>query len=71
MVRIAVPLAAWLMMIRIAVPLPPHSYRYGLVIGSTMAYPVRFLMIITSPISWPISKLLDHVLGGEHASLFR
>jgi metal transporter CNNM len=26
---------------------------------------VKFLMAITSPISWPLSKLLDHLLG-EH-----
>ncbi len=45
--------------------------RYGLVIGSFMAWPVRVLMLFTSPISYPIAKLLDFVLGGEHASLFR
>ena len=28
-------------------------------------------MLITSPISWPISKVLDYVLGGETSSLFR
>lgn len=45
--------------------------KHGLVIGSVMAYPVRALMLITSPISWPMSKVLDLVLGGDHASLFR
>lgn len=28
-------------------------------------------MLLTSPISFPIAKLLDWALGGEHASLFR
>ena len=45
--------------------------RYGLLIGSYMAIPVRILMVLTSPISWPISKVLDYVLGGETSSLFR
>jgi hypothetical protein len=45
--------------------------KYGLVIGSAMSFPVRALMMLTSPISYPIAKLLDWALGGEHASLFR
>lgn len=32
-------------------------------IGSFMAWPVNILMCVTAPISWPISKLLDCVLG--------
>ena len=36
-----------------------------------MAIPVRVLMVLTWPISWPISKVLDYVLGGETSSLFR
>lgn len=45
--------------------------KYGLVIGSAMSVPVKALMIITSPVSWPIAKFLDWMLGGEHGSLFR
>ncbi|GAX83717.1 hypothetical protein CEUSTIGMA_g11142.t1 [Chlamydomonas eustigma] len=45
--------------------------RYGIVIGAAMAIPVRILMVVTFPVSWPISKILDYVLGGEHSSLFR
>ena len=45
--------------------------KHGLLIGTIMAWPVRILMLLTFPISWPISKLLDFVLGGEHSSLFR
>ena len=36
-----------------------------------MAVPVRCLMWLTSPISWPVGKLLDYVLGGDHGTLFR
>ena len=45
--------------------------KYGLRIGSAMALPVRILMFLTFPISWPVSKVLDYVLGGEQSSLFR
>ena len=45
--------------------------KYGLRIGSAMAIPVRILMFLTFPISWPVSKVLDYVLGGEQSSLFR
>jgi len=45
--------------------------KHGLLIGTYMAWPVRILMLLTFPISWPISKLLDFVLGGEHSTLFR
>ena len=39
---------------------------YGLAIGAWTAWFVRFLMIVSAPISWPISKLLDYLLGSEH-----
>ncbi|KAL3148855.1 hypothetical protein ABBQ32_001729 [Trebouxia sp. C0010 RCD-2024] len=44
---------------------------YGLAIGAWTAWFVRFLMAASSPISWPISKLLDYLLGSEHTALFR
>lgn len=47
------------------------SDRYGLAIGYYCAWLVRGLMAITSPISWPIGKLLDFLLGHEHRALFR
>ena len=46
-------------------PLPPAAQ-----VGAYLAWPVRILMIITAPISWPISKLLDWLLG-EESALFR
>ncbi|OIW06370.1 hypothetical protein TanjilG_15015 [Lupinus angustifolius] len=46
--------------------------RYGLSVGATMAPFVRVLMLIFCPIAYPISKLLDWVLGkGETALLGR
>lgn len=45
--------------------------RYGLAIGYYCAWLVRLLMAATSPISWPIGKLLDFLLGAEHRALFR
>jgi metal transporter CNNM len=45
--------------------------RYGLAIGYYSAWLVRALMLLTSPLSWPIGKLLDFVLGAEHRALFR
>ncbi|DBA74258.1 hypothetical protein WJX77_000848 [Trebouxia sp. C0004] len=44
---------------------------YGLAIGAWTAWFVRFLMLATAIISWPISKLLDYLLGAEHTALFR
>jgi CBS domain containing-hemolysin-like protein len=40
--------------------------RYGLQVGAYSAYFVRVLMVLCAVIAWPISKLLDWVLGPEH-----
>eukprot|EP00798_Chlamydomonas_sp_ICE-L_P001234 gene1234-32578_t len=45
--------------------------RYGLMVGAYSAWFVRLLMFICFPVAWPISKLLDKVLGTEHSALFR
>eukprot|EP00798_Chlamydomonas_sp_ICE-L_P001572 gene1572-32957_t len=45
--------------------------KYGLQIGAAFSYPVRALMMLTSPITYPISKLLDYVLGADHAVMMR
>lgn len=39
---------------------------YALVIGAHTAWLVKFLMWACGIISWPISKLLDWLLGSEH-----
>ncbi|KAH6776802.1 CBS domain protein with a domain protein [Perilla frutescens var. hirtella] len=44
--------------------------RYGLAVGSNFVWLVRFLMIVSYPISYPIGKVLDWVLGHNEA-LFR
>ncbi|MEW5311154.1 MAG: hypothetical protein WDW38_002892 [Sanguina aurantia] len=45
--------------------------RYGLQVGAYSAGFVQVLMFLCSPIAWPISKLIDTVLGDEHSALFR
>ncbi|CAD5329861.1 unnamed protein product [Arabidopsis thaliana] len=45
--------------------------RYGLAIGATVAPFVRVLVFICLPVAWPISKLLDFLLGHRRAALFR
>lgn len=44
--------------------------RYGLEIGAYCSWIVRLLMWITFPVSWPLGKLLDWLLG-EESALFR
>ncbi|XP_047315172.1 DUF21 domain-containing protein At2g14520-like [Impatiens glandulifera] len=45
--------------------------RHGLAIGASVAPVVRILVWICSPVAYPISKLLDYLLGHEHKALFR
>ncbi|CAI0401166.1 unnamed protein product [Linum tenue] len=45
--------------------------RYGLAIGATVAPFVRILIWICFPVAYPISKILDCVLGNGHVALFR
>ncbi|GFY90972.1 CBS domain protein [Actinidia rufa] len=45
--------------------------RYGLVIGAAVAPIIRVLVWICFPIAYPISKLLDLLLGNGHEPLFR
>ncbi|GAB4853389.1 DUF21 domain-containing protein At2g14520 [Ancistrocladus abbreviatus] len=45
--------------------------RYGLAIGAAVAPFVRVLVWICFPVAYPISKLLDYLLGRGHAALFR
>ena len=43
--------------------------RYGLAVGAHSAWFVRLLMLICWPIAFPISKVLDAVLGHEETVL--
>ncbi|PSS32369.1 DUF21 domain-containing protein [Actinidia chinensis var. chinensis] len=45
--------------------------RYGLSIGAKLSVVVRLLVIIVFPLSYPISKLLDLLLGKGHSALLR
>ncbi|KAJ4773809.1 CBS domain protein (DUF21) [Rhynchospora pubera] len=45
--------------------------RYGLKVGAKMAPLVRVLVVIIFPIAYPISKLLDWILGKDHVMLMR
>ncbi|XP_031109799.1 DUF21 domain-containing protein At5g52790 isoform X2 [Ipomoea triloba] len=45
--------------------------RYGLSIGARLSPLVRLLLIVVFPISYPISKLLDFLLGKGHSALLR
>ncbi|XP_058759311.1 DUF21 domain-containing protein At4g14240-like [Vicia villosa] len=44
--------------------------RYGLAVGSNFAWLVRILMVVCYPVSYPVGKVLDYVLGHDEA-LFR
>jgi metal transporter CNNM len=45
--------------------------RYGLAIGARVAPVVRVLVWVCFPVAYPISKLLDYLLGHGHVALFR
>ncbi|KAL3681922.1 hypothetical protein R1sor_024878 [Riccia sorocarpa] len=45
--------------------------RYGLAVGAFMSPVVRVLLMVFFPVSYPISKLLDKMLGKGHVALFR
>ncbi|XP_010679683.2 DUF21 domain-containing protein At2g14520 isoform X4 [Beta vulgaris subsp. vulgaris] len=45
--------------------------RYGLAIGAAVTPLVRLLVWICFPVAYPISKLLDLLLGKRHKALFR
>lgn len=44
--------------------------RYGLAVGAKTIYITRIVMIITFPLSFPISKLLDQILGVELGNVY-
>lgn len=50
--------------------LPPAS-RYGLAIGAYCSWFVNALKTLVFPIAYPISRLLDAILGTGHTALFR
>jgi CBS domain containing-hemolysin-like protein len=42
--------------------------RHALAIGAACVEPMRLVLLLLSPVCWPISKLLDYVLGDEITS---
>jgi len=45
--------------------------RYGLAIGSALSWVVWGMIGLTFPIAWPLSKLLDFLLGNAEGHFFR
>ena len=44
--------------------------RYGLAIGAKTIWLTKFFMIVTSPLSYPLSMILDWVLGAEIGRIY-
>ncbi|WRT69876.1 uncharacterized protein IL334_006867 [Kwoniella shivajii] len=45
--------------------------RYGLLVGASMAWPVRIMIWIAYPVGWPVAKLLEYILGAHHGIIYR
>jgi hypothetical protein len=45
--------------------------RWGLAVGGNVYWLVWGVIFVTFPISWPISKILDLILGHRQANLFK
>jgi len=45
--------------------------RYGLAIGGNLCYFVWGLVVVCFVIAWPISKLLDLIIGTEQGTFFK
>lgn len=69
--RLANPIAAVMISVTVVLvfgEIIPQAIcsRYGLKVGAYSAWFVKALMVVCSPLSWPVGKLLDYVLGSDH-----
>lgn len=44
--------------------------RHGLAVGAKTIFVTKMVMLITSPLSYPVSKLLDVILGEEIGNVY-
>ncbi|KAK4431426.1 DUF21 domain-containing protein [Sesamum alatum] len=45
--------------------------KHGLSLGAKFTLFVRFLLFVLAPVAYPVSKLLDWLLGKNHSAIFR
>jgi metal transporter CNNM len=45
--------------------------RHGLAVGANLVWLVKILMVLCFPISYPVGKILDYLLGHNDSALFR